>query len=102
MDDLFERISGWLLGVIAFIVTGWVEMVRRWHSKRFTELEAGHKELSDQLGHHNDVLVDHDKRMDISKVYMTQVQSDITEIKTNLKESSETINTKLDKIMNGN
>jgi len=100
-ESIFERISGWLLGIIAFVITGWLSMVKVWAGKRFKDLEDGHDKLSSQLKHHNEVLTEHDKRMEVSKVYMQGVRDDITEIKTNLKDSSQEINTKLDTLING-
>lgn len=101
-DSVFERISEWLLGTIALIIAGWIGMVKAWSTKRFNELEDGHDKLSDQIRTHNEILTEHDKRMEVSKVYMQGVRDDITEIKTDIKDSHATINTKLDKIINGN
>jgi hypothetical protein len=100
--DIWEKTAGGLLTALFIIIGGYVSMVKRWANERFQSLEDGHKELSTQLGHHNEVLTDHDKRMEVSKVYMQGVRDDITELKTTIKESDITINTKLDKIINGN
>lgn len=106
MEELWQKISGWLLSALLLVGGGWVAMFKKRSNESITNLQNKHSKLIGTLEAHNSLLIDHDKRisemnihMDIVKGTLSDIKGSISTVHQRIDEKDKRVNEKLDRLI---